>query len=46
MQSTHPLSPKEIVELSVPQDEKVWEKHPDSPFPAANGIILLQKVAI
>ena len=24
MHSTHPLSPKEIVELSVPQDEKVW----------------------
>ena len=24
MQSTHPLSPKEIVELSIPQDERVW----------------------
>lgn len=27
------------------QDEKVWEKQPDSPFPSANGIILLQKMA-
>tara|TARA_Y100000593_G_scaffold69925_1_gene128370 strand:- start:116 stop:697 length:582 start_codon:yes stop_codon:yes gene_type:complete len=25
------------------QDENVWEKRPDSPFPSANGIILLQK---
>jgi len=25
------------------QDEGVWEKHPNSPFPSANGIILLQK---
>jgi hypothetical protein len=25
------------------QDENVWEKRPDAPFPSANGIILLQK---
>ena len=25
------------------QDEKVWEKRADTPFPSANGIILLQK---